>query len=108
MGSYSGSQVFLNIAYCLFIFLVTESRPVLTGGFLKLIACVAMACLLAFVVVHSANICKFVIARLHALPGSLFPSAVVRRWSDGLQKTIVVPGAPSLSPLFQRPPPFLA
>jgi hypothetical protein len=106
MGRYSGSQVFLNIAYCLFIFLVTESRPVLAGGFLKLIACVAMACLLAFVVVHSANIYKIAIARLHALPRSLFPMVVARRWSDGLQK-IVVTGEPSLSPLFQRPPPFL-
>jgi len=104
----SGRQVFLNIAYCLFICLVTASRPLLLGGLFKFIACVALACLLAFVVVHSANICKLVIACLHALPGSLFPAAVVRRWSDGLKTTIMVPGEPSLSPLFQRPPPFLA
>jgi hypothetical protein len=108
MVPYCGSQVFLNIAYGLFIFLVTESRPLLAGGFFKLIACVALACLLAFVVVHSANICKLVIARLHALPRSLFPLAVARRWTDGPQTTIIAPGEPSLSPLFQRPPPFLA
>jgi hypothetical protein len=108
MGRYSGGQVFLNIAYCLFIFLVTESRPLLAGGFCKLVACAALACLLAFVVVHSANVRKFVVARLHALPGFLFPSVVVRRWFDGLQTAIIVPDEPSLSPLFQRPPPFLA
>jgi hypothetical protein len=108
MGRYSRSQVFLNIAYCLFIFWVTESHSFLAGGFFKLIACVALACLLAFVVVHSANIYKLVIACLHTLPRSLFPLAVARRWSDGQQTTIVVTGEPSLAPLFQRPPPFLA
>jgi hypothetical protein len=108
MGRYSRGQAFLNIAYCLFIFWVTESRPLLAGSFFKLIACVALACLLAFVVVHSANIYKLVIACLHALPRSLFPLAVGRRWSDGPETTIVVTGESSLAPLFQRPPPFLA
>ena len=100
MGLYRGSHVFLNIAYCLIICLVLVLRPLLVVGFFKLVACVALGCLLAFVVVHSANVSKLVIARLHSLPRSLFPSAVARRWSKGLRTTIIAPGEPNLSPAF--------
>jgi hypothetical protein len=104
----SRSQIFLNIAYCALIVLVAGSRPLLAGGLFKLIASFVLACLLAFVVVHSANICKLVISCLHTLPRSLFPLVFARRRSDELHIAIVVPGGPSLSSLFQRPPPFLA
>ena len=108
MGRYSRSQVFLNIAYCLLICWVADFRPLLAGAFLKLVASVAFACLLAFVVVHSANVCKLVISCLQVLSEPLFSFAFDRRWSDGTQITILVPDQPSLSALFQRPPPFLA
>ena len=107
MGRYCRSQIFLNIACCVFIFLAAGTRPPLASSFFKLIASLALACLLAFVVVHSANICKLLIARLHALPRSLFPLAVARRWSDRLQPKIAVPSEPGLSLFFQRPPPAL-
>jgi hypothetical protein len=38
MGRYSRNQIFLDVAYCLFIFLVVDSRAPLSGGVLKLIA----------------------------------------------------------------------
>lgn len=106
MGRYSRSQIFLDIAYCIFIFLVADSRPLLAGSFFKLIAFMALVCLLAFVVVHSANICKLIISRLQVLSESLFPFAFGRRWSNRPQVTIVIPDEPHLSSLFERPPPF--
>jgi hypothetical protein len=107
MGRRSRSQIFLDVAYCLFIFLVADCRPVLVGGFLKVVVALAFACLLTFVVVHSANVCRLVISRLYAFPVSLFPLAVALRWSEASQPTIAVPKEPSLRALFQRPPPFL-
>ena len=107
MGRYSRRQIFLDVAYCVFIFLVADSRPLLASSFIKLIASMALACLLAFVVIHSANICKLVISVPPGSFGVLFPLFFDRRWSDGLQTTIIVPRESSLSPLFQRPPPFL-
>jgi hypothetical protein len=108
MGRYSRIQIILNIAFSLFIFWVVDSRAPLAGGLSKLIASLALACLLAFVVVHSANICKLLISRLQVVSEFLLPCGFDRRWSGRTQITIAVPDEPSLSPLFQRPPPFLA
>lgn len=72
MGCYRYSQMFLNVAHCFIVFCVADFRPLVTGGFFKLIASLALACLLAFVVVHSAGIRKLVVACFHALPVSLF------------------------------------
>lgn len=108
MGRYRCSQIFLNVAYCLLICFVADFRPLVIGGFCKLVASLVLACLLAFVVVHSANICRLLVACLHALPVCFFPLAVDRRWAERSQATVVVPNEPSLSPLFQRPPPILS
>jgi hypothetical protein len=108
MGCYRHSQMFLNVAHCLFIFCAADFRPLVIGGFFKLIASLALACLLAFVVVHSASICKLVAACFHALPVSLFVFVVEPRWVRRSQAMIVVPNEPSLSPLFQRPPPIFS
>ena len=108
MRRYRRSQMLRDIAYCFFVFLVVDFRPLVRGSFFKLVASVVLACLLAFVVVHSANICRLVVACLTALPASLFRLAVARRWPEGSQTTIAVPNKPSLSTLFQRPPPTLA
>jgi hypothetical protein len=108
MDRYRCSQLFSNVAYSLLIFCVAEFRPLIIGGFFKLVASLALACLLAFVVVHSANICRLLIACLHALPVCFFPLAFHRRWVERSRTTIVVPSEPSLSPLFERPPPILS
>src|ERR1035438_8095897 len=98
-------QIVWNAAYCLFVFWTVNFRPLLLGCLFKLMVSLAVACLLAFVVVHSANIYRALAACLHALPPSYFPLTVDRRWAERFQTTVVVPNEPSLSPLFQRPPP---
>jgi hypothetical protein len=108
MGLYRHIQAFFNAAYCLFGLFVLDLRPLLIVGLFKLIAFVVLSCLLAFVVVHSANICRFVIASLRALPVSFFSLRVDRRWTERSQAAIGVPNEPSLSLLFQRPPPTLS
>ena len=107
MGSYRHSQVFLNVAYCLLIFCVADFRPLLIGGFFKLVTSLVLACLLTFIVVHSANIWNLLIASLHALPVCFTPWAIDRRWQRA-PTTIAVPNEPSLSAVFQRPPPILS
>jgi len=106
MGRYN--EIFLNVVYCLLVFCVADIRPLVIGGLFKLIASLLLACLLAFVVVHSANICRLVTACLQALPISRFPLAVDRRWVSRSRTTTVIPNEPSLSPLFQRPPPIFS
>jgi hypothetical protein len=105
MGRYRYIQLLLNVVYCLLIFCVADFRPLVVGGCVKLIAALVFACLLAFVVVHSPNMCKLVAACLQALPIVLFPSFVDLRWVAHPHADIAVPNGPNLSPLFQRPPP---
>jgi len=105
MGRYRCIQIFLNIAYCLLVFCVADFRPLVIGGFFKLVASLVLAYLLAFVIVQRANIYKLVGACLRAIPMPPVPLLVDRRWVKRWQTTIVVPNGPSLSPLFQRPPP---
>src|SRR6266852_3621981 len=108
MGRYCRSQIFFNVAYCLLIFCVADFRPLVIGGFFKLVTALVLACLLAFVVVHSPNICKLVAACLRALPIPLSPLVVGRRLVGRSQTNIVVPNEASLSPLFQRPTPLFS
>jgi hypothetical protein len=108
MGRYRHSQIVLSVAYCLLVFCMADFRPLLMGGFFKLVASLVLACLLAFVVVHSAKIWKMLIASLHALPVFFFPCEVHARWAERWQTTIAVPNEPSLGALFQRPPPILS
>jgi hypothetical protein len=108
MGCYRYSQMFLNVAHCLLVSCVADFRPLVIGGLFKLIASLAVACLLAFVVVHSASICKQVAAYFHALPISLLVLVVEPRRVRRSQAIVVVPNEPSLSPLFQRPPPIFS
>jgi hypothetical protein len=102
------SQILLNFACCLLIFCVADLRPVVIGGLFKLAGSLALACLLAFVIVHSPNVGKLLASCLRTLPVRYFPSVVDRRWEDQSQTNIVVPNEPSLAPLFQRPPPIFS
>src|SRR5580698_7447711 len=106
MDHYRYSQTFLNVAHYLLVFCVLDFRPLLIGGLFKLIASLVFACLLAFVVIHSANILRFITARLRVLPISLLPLVIHRRWFEPWHTTIIVKNEPSLAPLFQRPPPI--
>jgi len=106
MGRYRRSQIFANAAFGLLVFCMVDFRPLLAGGLFKLIASLALACLLAFVVVHSADICRLIMACVYALPVSYFPLTVDRRWGRRSETTAAVSNEPALSPLFQRPPPI--
>jgi hypothetical protein len=100
MGCSRYIQLLLNVVYCLLIFCVADFRPLVVGGCVKLIASLVFACLLAFVVAHSPNMCKRVAACLQALPIVLFPLFVDRRWVAHPHADIAVPNGPNLSPLF--------
>lgn len=108
MGCYRYTRVFLTVAYCLLILGVAEFRPVVIGGFFKLIASIVLAYLLAFVLVYRTNTFKILAAGLKVsrIPG--FSLVIDRRWAGQSQATIAVPDPPSLSPLFQRPPPIFS
>ena len=105
MGYPSYRQMALNVAYYLLVVCVASFRPLVIGGLFKLIAFLLLACLLMFVAVHSAKICELVAACFQALPISLLPLVVRRRWIERSQTTMVVSNELGLSPLFQRPPP---
>jgi|HubBroStandDraft_1064217.scaffolds.fasta_scaffold801359_1 hypothetical protein len=107
MGQYCSRQIFWNAAYFLLI-CMADFRPLLLGGLCKLVVSLAVACLVAFVVVHSSNIYGLIIACLQKLPASYFPLGVNRRWAEQSQRAVALPAPPSLSPLFQRPPPLLS
>lgn len=107
MGQYCRRQIFWNTAYFLLVCAV-DFRPLLLGGLFKLVVSLAVACLVALVVVHSANICRLIIACLHALPTSYFPLTVNRRGAEPWQPAAAIPTLPGLSPLFQRPPPLFS
>ena len=103
------TREFLTIAYCLLVLNVAEARPIVIGGFLKLVASIVLAYLLAFVFVQRTNIFKLLAAGLKLSPMSGFSLfAKNQHWAERPQKTIAVPDAPSLSPLFQRPPPIFS
>jgi hypothetical protein len=106
MGRYS--QILLNFAYCLLVFCVADFRPLVIAGFFKLVVSLVLACLLAFVIVHSPNIGKLLASCLRALPVRFFPSVVDRQWEERSQTNILVSNEPSLAPLFQRPPPLFS
>ena len=108
MGHNRYGQTFLNVAFALLIFCVAEFRPVVIGGFFKLITSVVLAYVLAFVLLHRTNLFKILVASLQAFRMSGFPLVADRRRVGRSQTTITVPGAPSLSSLFQRPPPIFS
>ena len=108
MSRYRCSQAFLYVAYYLVLCFVADFRPLVIGGFFKLVASLALACLLAFVVVQSANVRRLLVACLDALPVYFFPLAVERRWAERAETTFKFPNEPTLSPFFQRPPPILS
>jgi hypothetical protein len=108
MGRHHHSQATLNVAYYLFVCYLVGSRPLLLGGFFRLVASLVLTCLIAFVVAHSSNIWRLLKASVCALPSCFFPWAVDRRWAEQSGSAIALPNEPNLSPLFQRPPPILS
>lgn len=108
MECYRYTRGFLTVAYCLLTLALAEYRLILIGGFFKLIASIVLAYLLAFVLVHCTNIFTMLATGLNLSRNPGFSLVVNRRWTGRSQTTIAVPDPPSLSPLFQRPPPLFS
>lgn len=79
---------------------------VLVGTILKVVAFLALAFLLIFVVRRSEHILEVVTACLRGLPEVLGKQSVAARWERPSPPLLNVLPAPNLSPLFQRPPPL--
>lgn len=108
MARYRCTLLVLNAACFYLLSLMADVRPLVVVSLSKLVASLVLACLLAFVVVHSVNICRLLTTCLRPLPVCFFPLTVessIRRSTadDYLSFT-----EPSLRPLFQRPPPVLS
>jgi hypothetical protein len=108
MSRYRHNQIFFTFACLVIVRCVADLRLLLIGNLFKLVVSLLLACLLAFVVVDSANIWRLLAAFLSGLTTDFFPWSVARRWTQPSQTTIAVSSEPSLSPLFQRPPPALS
>jgi hypothetical protein len=106
MECYRYAREFLTLVFYVLILRTAEFRPVVIGGFFKLIAAIVLAYLLAFVLVHRTNIFTMLAAGLKVSPMSGFSLVVDRGWARQSQATIAVPDPLGLSPLFQRPPPI--
>ncbi len=108
MGQYDYRQAFRNISLCLLVLGLVHYDPALViDGFGKLIVFLVLAILLMFAVSRSADIRRATKALVQSLPTFLFPLVSERASVQQLPAEIVMPAAPSLSPRFQRPPPFL-
>jgi hypothetical protein len=102
------SLMFLNAACFVLLRLRADFGPLVVIGFIKVVACLALTCLLAFVVVHSANIGRLLIARLHGHLVCFSPLAVESSMGRATTDSYHRFNEPCLGPLFQRPPPFLS
>jgi hypothetical protein len=108
MECYRYTRGFLTVACCLLILGMAEYRPIVIGGFFKLITSIVLAYLLAFVLVRRTNILAILATGLKLSQIFGFVLIVNRRWAERSETTIAIPDPPSLSPLFQRPPPIFS
>jgi hypothetical protein len=109
MSQHCYRQAFRNVSICLLVVWLLHYGPALViGGFGKLIASLVLASLLMFVVSRSADICRATIAFVQSLPTSLFLLVPDYASSKQLPADVIIPAAHSLTPRFQRPPPFLS
>lgn len=108
MARYRCSLMFLNAACLVLLGVVANPRPLLVIGLFKLLAFLTLACLLAFVIVHSLDICRLLIACLQALQLGFFPLSVESSMGRAITDTHHGLNQPSLRLLFQRPPPLRA
>jgi hypothetical protein len=116
LKAYTGSFVppmrsFGNVIFVLshYVLLVCTAQVggVLFGTVFKVIACLAFAFLLIFVLDRSRYVLGSVIAWVRLFSISALTLFSDRRWEQLWVAASVLPPEPQLSPLFQRPPPPL-
>jgi hypothetical protein len=107
MGNHHYGRIFLNVSYYALLVCVLHIRPSLVaGGFGKLLAFLVFFGLLLFVAVHSGEIRRVAVVFFKPLKLPLFSLAVDPSSIARLLTAVALPSKPSLSPLFQRPPPI--
>jgi len=107
MARYRYSLILLNVVCGVLLGLAANLGPTIVIGFFKAVASFALACLLAFVVLHSLTIGRLLVACFQALLVCYFPMAVGAPTGRASNNCYHKFNEPSLRPLFQRPPPFL-
>jgi hypothetical protein len=103
MNQYRYRQLFLSLS-CLLVICLTDIRPLLIGGLLKLLVFLLLAYLFLFAVVNSSSIGRVIATCWRVLPVLLFAFSE-DRWIDPSSAGLPIPHQPSLAPLFERPPP---
>jgi hypothetical protein len=94
--------------FCLLVLCLPYYQSLLFAGLGRTICLLLLTCILMFLVVRSTDFCQALAACLSVLP-SFWPAPVCDPGIAAIVSDFVpVPRAPSLSPLFQRPPPFSA
>jgi hypothetical protein len=94
-------------AFCLFVLCLPHCQSLLFEGIARTIFAALLACLLIFLIVRSTDICRVVADCLIEFVACLGPS-FTQEFRAILFVSLSIPGAPTVSPLFQRPPPLFS
>lgn len=108
MVRYRYSLMLLNLVCIVLLRFMSGARPLLAIGLFKVVGSLVLACLLAFVVVHSAHIRRLLVSCLKVFSLCFFPLAVESRIFSDTTDSHRGFNEPGLRLLFQRPPPFLS
>jgi hypothetical protein len=83
-------------------------QALLFEGLGRTILVLLLACLFMFLVVRSADVCRLITACLIAFPSSWLAPVRKQELRSSRIASVAVPDAPSLTALFQRPPPIFS
>ena len=92
-------------AFCFVVLCLPYYRSLLFDGLGRTICALLLACLLMFLVLRSGDVCRLIAACMVKFPSSWIAPVRHQDIRAIFFSSLAVPSAPSLSPLFQRPPP---
>ena len=95
-------------AFYALVFCLPCYRTLFFDGLGRTIWALLFACLLMFLVVRSAEVCRFFADCLRAIPSFLPAPYLVRERRTASSIFLAAPNAPNIVPLFQRPPPIFS
>ena len=105
---YGQSAAEATFCFCLFVtHFLRHYQSLLYLGIARTIFLALLACLLIFLVVRSTEICQVVADCLIAFVSWLAPS-FTQGFRSILFVSLTLPSAPTVSLLFQRPPPLFS
>lgn len=94
---------FYGLVFCLPCY-----RALLFDGLGRTIWALLLACLLMFLVVHSAEVCRFLANCMRAILSSMLAPVFSQEHRAASFISLTVLKAPNAVPLFQRPPPIFS